>query len=177
MKAKTRNFKIVYNSNWISCYLRSLMINWSLIIFVSKMAHYWEPASKLFGALSDGWAGKGRRDCKYVSGIGIPPPIPCGYPSTKLSDFSANVNKHWKARAKGNDVIANVISANQDFASTFSSQVFKFQRCSCKLSFIFPPRPQIAPESFLTGYIIGSLLLKCLRYVCRPPISWHWHWI
>ena len=25
---KKRNFKIVYNSNWISCYLRSLMINY-----------------------------------------------------------------------------------------------------------------------------------------------------
>ena len=43
---------------------------------------------------SDGGAGKGRRDCNYVSGIRIPPPIPCGYPSTELSDFSANVNKH-----------------------------------------------------------------------------------
>ena len=111
---------------------------------------------------SDGGAGKGRRDCNYVSGIWIPPPIPCGYPSTKLSDFSANVNKHWKARAKGNDVIAKVISANQDFASTFSTQIFKFQRCSCKLSFIFPPRRQIAPESFLAGDIIGSLLLNVL---------------
>ena len=132
---------------------------------------------------SDGEAGKGRRDCNYVSGIWIPPPIPCGYPSTKLSEFQreadmrANVNKHWQARAKGNDVIANVISASQDFASTFPTQIFKLQRCRCKLSVIFPPRRQIAQESLLAGYIIGSLLLKRLRNVCRPPILWHWHWI
>ena len=45
---------------------------------------------------------------------------PCGSPSSKESDFhnqrktemSANVNEHWKASAKGNDVITNVISAN-----------------------------------------------------------------
>ena len=29
---------------------------------------------------------------------------------------------------------------------------FKFQRRSCKLSFLFPPRRQSAPESLLTGY-------------------------
>ena len=31
---------------------------------------------------------------------------------------NANVNKHWKTRAKGNDVIISVISANQHFAKT-----------------------------------------------------------
>ena len=30
----------------------------------------------------------------------------------------ANVNKHWKTRAKGNGVITNVVSANQHFAWT-----------------------------------------------------------
>ena len=55
---------------------------------------------------------------------------------------SANVTKHWKTRAKGNDVITNVISANQHFASTISMQIFKFQRRSCKLSFLFPSRPR-----------------------------------
>ena len=54
---------------------------------------------------------------------------------------SANATKHWKTRAKGNGVITNVISANQHFASTFSMQIFKFQRRSCKLSFLFPPCP------------------------------------
>ena len=55
------------------------------------------------------------------------------------AETSANVNKHWKTRAKGNDVITNVISANQHFASTFSMQIFKFQRRSCKLSFLSLP--------------------------------------
>ena len=41
---------------------------------------------------------------------------------------NTNVNKHWKARAKDNDVITNVISANHHFASTFSMQILKFQR-------------------------------------------------
>ena len=68
------------------------------------------------------------------------------------AEKSANVNKHWKTRAKHNNVITNVISANQHFASTFSMQIFKFQKRSCKLSFLFPPRRQSAPESLLAGY-------------------------
>ena len=34
-------------------------------------------------------------------------------------ETSANVNEHWKTRAKGNDVITNVISANQRFRIDF----------------------------------------------------------
>ena len=41
------------------------------------------------------------------------------------AETSANVNKHRKSSAKGNDVITNVISANQHFASTFAMQIFK----------------------------------------------------
>ena len=51
----------------------------------------------------------------------------------------ANVNKNWKTSAKGNDIITNVISANQHFASTFSMRTFKFQRRSCKLFFLYRP--------------------------------------
>ena len=47
--------------------------------------------------------------------------------------------------AKGYDVIINIISANQHFASTFLMQIFKLQRRSCKLSFLFPSRRQSAP--------------------------------
>ena len=57
------------------------------------------------------------------------------------AETSANVNKNWETRSKGNDVITNVISANQHFASTFSMQIFKFQRRNCKLSFLLPERP------------------------------------
>ena len=63
------------------------------------------------------------------------------------------------------DVITNVISANQHFASSFSMQIFKFQRRICKLSFLFPPRRQSAPESLLAGYsptdVVAQFLLKC----------------
>ena len=40
------------------------------------------------------------------------------------AETSTNENKHWKTRAKGNDIITNVISANQHFALTFSMQIF-----------------------------------------------------
>ena len=103
---------------------------------------------------SGGGRGKWRRACNYVPGIWIPPPIPLWLPVdwafrfppiSAKAETSANVNKHWKTRGKGNDVITNVISANRHFASTFSMQIFKFQRRSCKLSFLFPPCRQSAP--------------------------------
>ena len=85
--------------------------------------------------------------------------FPCGSPSTELSDFcqSARIGNEreckqtLKTRPKGNDVITEVISANQHFASTFSMQIFKFQRLSCKLSFLFLPPRRGAPESLLAG--------------------------
>ena len=86
---------------------------------------------------SGGAAGKGRRACNYVSGIWIPPPIPLWLPidwavrfrpisaKRKRAPILINIEKHVKARANCNDVISNVISLNQHFASTFSRQ-----RCS-----------------------------------------------
>ena len=73
---------------------------------------------------SGGGVGKGRRACNYISGIWIPPPIllwlPVDWPDmTREAETIANVNKHWKTCAKGNDVITNVIFANQHFALTF----------------------------------------------------------
>ena len=69
------------------------------------------------------------------------------------AEKSANVNKHWKQKGtKGSDVISHVIYANQHFASTFLMQIFKFKRCSCKLSFLFLPHCPSAPESLLAGY-------------------------
>ena len=83
--------------------------------------------------------------------------FPRGSPSTELLDFrqsaqSGNERKckqTLKNRCQGNDVITNVISANQHFVSTFSTQTFKFQRRSCELSFFFSLRHQSAPESLL----------------------------
>ena len=71
----------------------------------------------------------------YLSGIWIL--LSC----LSFPPISANVNKHWKARVKGNDVITNVISANKHFASTFSIQMFKFQRRSCNWVLLPFPTP------------------------------------
>ena len=73
---------------------------------------------------------------------------------------SSNVNKCWKTCAKGNDIITNVISANQHFASTVSMQMLKFQRGSCKLSFLFPPRracSQVSVNWLVWSYFITFL--------------------
>ena len=86
-------------------------------------------------------------------------------PSCRISanqreaETSASVTNIWKTRAKNNDVITNVISANQHFASTFSTQIFKFQRRKCKLSFLFPPRRQSSPKSLLKGSLKEEIAL------------------
>ena len=100
-------------------------------------------------------AGKGRRACNCVSGIfnstSNSPVAPC-WLSCQISanqreaETSSNVNKHWKTCAKGNDVITNVISANQHFASTFSMQIVKFQRRSLLALLPFPAPPQEGPR-------------------------------
>ena len=71
----------------------------------------------------------------------------------RKAEMSINVNKHFKTCAKGKDVITNIISTNQHFASTFLMQLFKFQRRSSKLSFFSPPCCQSVLESLLTGYV------------------------
>ena len=52
------------------------------------------------------------------------------------AETSAYVTKHWKTRARGNDVITKIIYANQHFTSTFSMQIFKLQAL---LPFPTPP--------------------------------------
>ena len=42
---------------------------------------------------------------------------------------------------------------------------FKFQRHSCKLSFLFPPLCQSAPESLLAGYMTVTLFSK--EFICK----------
>ena len=111
---------------------------------------------------SGGRVGKGRRACNYVSEIWIPPPIPLWLPrrlncqisaNQRKAEMSINVKKHFKTCAKGKDVITNIISTNHHFASTFLMQLFKFQRRSCKLSFLSLPCCQSVVESLLTGYV------------------------
>ena len=44
-------------------------------------------------------------------------------------------------------------------------QIFKFQRRSCKLSFLFRPRRQSAPESLLTGYRAGAAVVLTISSI------------
>ena len=90
--------------------------------------------------------------------------------------MNPNVNKHWKTCAKGNDIIINVTSAKQHFVSTFSMQIFKFHRRSCKLSFLVLSHCQSTPESLLAGFgqaECKSCLLKGqagIQVFSNPPI-------
>ena len=120
-----------------------------------------KPASKLSGAL---WRrGRRRKESLQLrlwnlnstsNSLVALRRLSCQIPANQREEESnANLSKHWKIRAKGNDVITNVISGNQHFPSTFSIQIFKFQRRSCGLSFLFPPLRQSALQSLLAVYI------------------------
>ena len=90
-------------------------------------------------------------------------------------ETNANVNKHWKTCAKGNDVITNVISANLHFASSILMQIFKFQRRSCTLL----PFPTLPPQH--PGELACRLvkLQGILHVHCIGTHVWTWcvaHW-
>ena len=134
---------------------------------------------------SDGGAGKGRRAGHCVSGIWIPPPIPLWLPvdwAVQFPPISVKwkwvrmETKNWKTCAKGNDVITNVILANQHFVLTFSMQILKFQRRSCKLPFLFQPRHQSAQESLLAGYYKRLKSMENCKAV-RPKSGYGSLWV
>ena len=95
--------------------------------------------------------------------------FPCGSPSTELSDFPQSAlsgnerecKQTKKTRAKGNDVISYVISANEHFASTFSMQI-KYSRnvVPSSPSFSRPaaraPRRACSHELFVICILIGG---------------------
>ena len=94
---------------------------------------YCEPVSKLSSALLR--RGEKRNESLQLRlwNLNSRPKFPNGSPSTELSDFCKSAqsgNKCEKKHVKGNDIISNVISANQHFALTFSMHVFQFQRRS-----------------------------------------------
>ena len=74
----------------------------------------------------------------------------------KFKDFS-RISHNFPIFNDFSRPVRTMISANQHFTSTFSMQIFKFQRHSCKLSFLFPPRCQSAPESLLVGYAFAYI--------------------
>ena len=114
---------------------------------------------------SGGSAAKGRRSCSYVSG-------------------------KWISRCEmligGDDISNDAITLGTCFLFTialFSASrwlleiwqlsrrgatgelkvEFKFQRRSCKLSFLFLPRRQSAPESLLAGYHVNAASRQSLE--------------
>ena len=128
---------------------------------------------------SCGGAGKGRRACNLNSTSNSPVAsrrLSCQIFANQCeAETSANVNQHWKTRAKGNDVTTSVISAYQHFASTFWMQMFKFQR-----------RRELARRLSETERSIKSQTLLCTwlercstRDVMKPEFSreesspWH----
>ena len=97
---------------------------------------------------SGGGAGKGRRAYNYVSEIWIPPPIPLWLSvdwAVRFPPISANVNKHKKR-------VPRVMTTLLMSSPPISISHRLFERCSCKLSFLFPPHSQSAPESLVVGY-------------------------
>ena len=88
--------------------------------------------------------------------------FPCGSLSTELSDFcqSAQSEKEYECKQTLKKKVPRVVTSivvsstafNQHLASTSLMQIFKFQRRSCKLSYLFLPHCQSAPESLLTSY-------------------------
>ena len=84
-------------------------------------------ASKLSGAL---WGRGGKRKeslqlrlwtLNSISNSPVAPSwLSCQiFANQREAETNAIVNKRWKTRAKGNGVITNVISANQNLASTY----------------------------------------------------------
>ena len=78
--------------------------------------------------------------------------FPCDSLPTELSNFHQSVQneKECKFQQRLEDMCRG--STYQHFTSTFSTQIFKFRRHSCMLSFLFLPCHQSAPESLLAGY-------------------------
>ena len=116
-------------------------LKWRILLCLSPMWPFYSLRASSPGR-SDGGAGKGKESLQlrlWKLNSTSNSPVAGRRLSCKISanqrkgETSANVNKHWKTRAKGNDVISNVISANQYFAPTFSMQIFKIQGRS------FPP--------------------------------------
>ena len=103
---------------------------------------------------SCGLAGKGRRACilwnlNSTSNFPVAPRrLSCRISNNQgEAGTSANINikKHVPR------VMTSLLMSFPLISISASMQIFKFQRRSCQLSFLFPPRRQSAPESLLAG--------------------------
>ena len=136
----------------------------------------WVQALQGFGR----WARKGRRACNYVSEIWIVPPIPLLLPIDRAVRFLP-ISTKWK-QARMRIVIEkhekdHSCHLRQSAFRIDSMQIFKFQKHSCRLSFLFPPRckaPQRACSQAILNTITGFAAKWHLRNVSADiPYWWH----
>ena len=126
---------------------------------------------------SGGVAGKGRRACNYVSGIWISAPqsrcemliggdVFSNDVITHVACFHVffNVCLHSRWFRLRADWFAEIWQLSRRGTTGELEVEFKFQRRSCKLSFLFPPSLQSAPESLLAGHLC-HWLIKHLSHV------------
>ena len=88
------------------------------------------------------------------------------FANQREAETSANENKHWKRRVKGNDVITNVISANQQFESTFFDAEIQILRDIVAHSPSFSrPAARASQRAFTTRpHFLGSIQERIERF-------------
>ena len=105
-------------------------------------------------------AGKEKRACNFVSGIWISASkridskcwladmklVMTSLPLARVSQFLFTFTLVFASRW-----LAKIWKLSRRGATEVLEMVFKFQKRSCKLSFLFPPHRQIAAESLLAG--------------------------
>ena len=81
-------------------------------------------------------------------------------------DDISNVCLHSRLFSFRADRLAEIWQLSRRGATRELKAEFKFQRRTCKLSFLFPPRRQSAPETLLAGYWIMSCCFKSCWKQC-----------
>ena len=105
------------------------------------------------------WQGWKRKEMEFLSYC----EFPCGSLWTGLSDFrqSAQSGKECECKQTLKKKVPRVVTLLVVSSTpisifcidiNFLMQIFQFQRCSCKLSFLFLPHRPSAAESLLAGY-------------------------
>ena len=105
---------------------------------------------------------------------------PGGSPSIELSGFIQSARRGNERECIRNiekhvpRVLTSLLMSSPPISTSHRHfrcrSIFKFQRRSCKLSYLFPPRHQSAPESLLAGYPgTGFLSLSIDCYWMRIP--------
>ena len=123
--------------------LPKLRTSYFLDSSVCYMDKHW-PASKLSGAL---WRrGEKRKESLQLLLWNLNSASNSHVAPRRLSEAERGNERECKQTLKRH--APRVMTSFLMSSPHFSMQIFKFQRRSCKLSFLFPPRRQGAPESF-----------------------------